>query len=287
MPGPPAEVSPVPQPAAPPAPAEAAPTPVDTPPPTAVHSAAPAPAPAPAIALAPSETAALPAPAPVSGSEPAPGAPRLRDAHNDRLLFAPTAETNPRGSFYATSYEIVLLQIGYALTDRTQLSLTLTPPLGDEHVIPGDISVKTVLLREPHVSVAGLVSASGIVGFEEFSGFLGRVGAVATFCPDASQCRLAFSMSSDIALAGPASLLFNGVGVSYRAGRIVSLIAEVDTLIPLAEAVGEANGLLGGAGVRLSGRAWGVDLALMKAGKAGSAPSGFFPFIAATYRYVP
>jgi len=296
IPAAPAEVPSVAAPAAPPVAAQPAPpppTPVDTPPSTAVHSAAPAPAAAPAAAPAPgpavalSSTPAEPAPAPAADGERALSAPRQRDAHNDRLLFAPTAETNPRGSFYATSYEIVLLQIGYALTDSTQLSLTLTPPLGDEHVIPGDISIKTVLLREPHVSLAGIVSASGIVGFEEFSGFLGRVGAVASFCPDASQCRLAFSMSSDIALAGPASLLFSGGGVSYRAGRIVSLIAELDTLIPLAEAVGEANGLLGGAGVRLSGPAWGVDLALMKAGKAGSTPSGFFPFIAATYRYVP
>jgi hypothetical protein len=94
-------------------------------------------------------------------------------------------------------------------------------------------------------------------------------------------------MSSNVALAGPASVLFNGVGVSYRAGRIVSLIAELDTLIPLAEPVGEANGLLGGAGVRLSGSAWGVDLALMRAGKARAEPSGFFPFLAASYRYVP
>jgi hypothetical protein len=229
---------------------------------------------------------AEPAPAPVA-SERGLGLPRQRDAHNDRLLFAPTAETNPQGSFYATSYEIVLLQLGYALTDSTQLSLTLTPPLGDAGVVPGDISIKTVLLREPHVSVAGIVSASGIVGVEEFSGFLGRVGGAATFCVDAHECALAFSMSTNIALAGPASLLFNGAGLSYRAGRIVSIIAELDTLIPLGEVAGEANGLLGGAGVRLSGRAWGVDLALMKAGKARSAPSSVFPFLAVTYRYVP
>jgi hypothetical protein len=88
-------------------------------------------------------------------------------------------------------------------------------------------------------------------------------------------------------LAGPASLLFNGAGVSFRAGRIVSLIAELDTVIPLAEPVGEANGLLGGVAVRLSGRAWGVDLGLLKAGKAREKASDIVPFLAATYRYVP
>jgi hypothetical protein len=215
------------------------------------------------------------------------GAPRYRDAHHDRLLFAPTAETNPKGSFYATSYYIVLLQLGYSVSDTTQISLTATPPLGEARVVPGDISVKTVLLREPHVSVAAIGSASGIVGFEEFSGFLGRAGGVATFCADAHACRLSFSMSTNMVLAGPASLLFNGAGVSFRAGRIVSLIAELDTVIPLAEPVGEANGLLGGVAVRLSGRAWGVDLGLLKAGKAREKASDIVPFLAASYRYVP
>jgi hypothetical protein len=215
------------------------------------------------------------------------GAPRYRDAHHDRLILLPTAETNPQGSFYLTGYEIVVLQVGYSLTDNTQVSLTMTPPLGDAGAIPGDLSVKTVLLREPHVSVAAIVSATGVVGFEEFSGFLGRAGGVATFCADARECRLSFSMSSNLSLIGPASLLFSGAGVSFRAGRIVSLIAEVDSLIPLGEVVGEANGLVGAAGVRLSGRSWGVDLALLKAGKAHADLSSFVPFLAATYRYVP
>lgn len=215
------------------------------------------------------------------------GAPRRRDAHHDRLLIAPTAETNPKGSFYATSYEIVLLQLGYAVSDHTQISLTATPPLGDQAVIPGDISIKTVVLREPHVSVAAIASASGILGFDEFSGFLGRAGGAVTLCAEARECAFSISVGTSLALAGPASVWFNGVGVNWRVGRIVSLIAEVDTLLPLAEPVGEANGVLGGAGVRLSGRAWGVDLALLKAGKAREKASDLIPFIAATYRYVP
>lgn len=215
------------------------------------------------------------------------GAPRLRDAHHDRIVITPTAETNPKGSFYFTSYEIVLLQLGYSVTDTTQISLTATPPLGEEGIVPGDLSIKTVMLREPHVSVAAIVSASGLVGFDEFSGFLGRVGGAVTLCVDAARCRLGFSLGSSIALAGPASIWFNGFGINFRAGRFVSLIAEVDTLLPMSEPVGEANGVLGAAGVRLSGRAWGVDLVLMKAGKARSEPSAVIPFLAATYRYVP
>jgi hypothetical protein len=281
----PTTAAPAPEPAPAPAPAPAAlppppPTPVDTPPSPPVNVPPPTP-----VDTPPSTPVNVPPP--VEPIDPGLGRPRYRDAHHDRLLLAPTAETNPKGSFYATSYEIVLLQLGYSLSDTTQLSLTTTPPLGEEHVMPVDISIKTVLLREPHVSVAAIASASGILGFEEVSGFLGRAGAVASFCVDADACRLSFSMSSNIALIGPGSLLFNGAGLSFRAGRIVSLIAELDSLIPLGEAVGEANGLLAGVGVRLSGRAWGIDLALMRAGKARADVSDVVPFLAVTYRYVP
>lgn len=274
------------------------PTPVDTAPPTPVHApiASPVTTASAAAPTLPSQTGPLQttaaAPLPnqnerTSGATRGWGAPRFRDAHHDRLLIAPTAETNPSGSFYATSYEIILLQVGYAVSDHTQISLTATPPLGEEAVVPGDISIKTVVLREPHVSVAAIASASGIVGFEEFSGFLGRAGGAVTLCVEAHECAFSISVGTSVALAGPASVWFNGVGVSWRVGRIVSLIAEVDTLVPLAEPVGEANGVLGGAGVRLSGRAWGVDLALMKAGKARAEASDLIPFVAATYRYVP
>lgn len=201
--------------------------------------------------------------------------------------MAPTAETNPSGSFYATSYEIVLLQLGYSLSDTTQLSLTATPPLGEAGIIPADISVKTVVLREPHASVALIASASGLLGFEEFSGFLGRAGGAVTLCSEPERCALSVSVGSNLALAGPASVWFNGVGVTLRLSRLVSLLAEFDTLLPLGEPVGEANGVLGGAGVRLSGRAWGVDLAVLRAGKAQAQLSPFVPFLAATYRYVP
>jgi len=203
------------------------------------------------------------------------------------VLITPTAETNPKGSFYATSYEIVLLQLGYSVSDNTQISVTATPPLGEQAVVPADISVKTLVLREAQVSVAVIASASGIVGFEEFSGFLGRAGGAVTLCADAVNCSVSFSIGSSLALAGPASIWFNGVGATFRLSKLVSLLAEVDTLLPLSEPVGEANGLLVGAGVRLSGRAWGVDLALMAAGKAREKPSSVLPFIAATYRYLP
>lgn len=41
----------------------------------------------------------------------------------------PTAETQPAGAVTLSSYDLVLYQLGYAVSDATQLTLTLTPPI--------------------------------------------------------------------------------------------------------------------------------------------------------------
>ncbi|HEX6277763.1 MAG TPA: hypothetical protein VFZ53_32195 [Polyangiaceae bacterium] len=195
----------------------------------------------------------------------------------------PTAETSPEGSVTFTDYEIVVFQVGYAPSDRTQVTLTGAPPLGDERVVPLDFSAKTVVLREPRVSLALMGSASGIFGLEEGNGFVGRAGAVVTFCEPAWTCRLGLSMATNVALIGPASVALTGFGGSFRIGKLVSLVAEFDTAVPLGPQIGEANGILGGAGVRLSKATWGVDLGFFAGGKAGT-PVVAVPWLAFSYR---
>jgi hypothetical protein len=186
-----------------------------------------------------------------------------------------------------TSYEIFLLQVGYAPTDSTQISMTGIPPLGENPIVPFDITVKTVLLRRPSVSIAALGSATGILGFEEVSGFLGRAGAAVTLCDPPGQCKRMLSLSSNIVLIGPASLVFSGAGATIRVSDIASVLLEVNSVTPLGEPAGPFHAVFGGAGVRLSRRSWGVDLGLLRGGSAGGGLTPFIPFLAATYRYVP
>ena len=195
----------------------------------------------------------------------------------------PTAETNPEGSVTLTDYELVVLQVGYAPSDRTQVTLTGIPPLGDERIVALDFSVKTVVVREPRVSLALMGSASGVFGIEEGNGFVGRAGAAVTFCEPAWTCRLALSAATNLSLLGPSSVALNGVGASFRIGKLVSLLAEFDTAVPLGPSIGQANGVLGGAGVRLSKPSWGLDLGFFVGGKANE-PSVALPWVAFTYR---
>lgn len=213
---------------------------------------------------------AAPAPA---GRAPA------EDPQADRVVLLPTAYTHPKGTFYFTSYDVLLLQAGYALTDDTQVTLTALP-IASESFTVLDLSLKSVLARSGLIRIAAIGSASGGVGKEIGVLLIGRVGGVAQLCLD-SRCDSSFSLSSNLTLAGALLLMANGVGGIWRLGRTVSLLAELATLVPLGGQGEEFNGATLGGGVRLHFGHWGFDLTLVRPLEAAS-PT--LPLLTATYR---
>jgi hypothetical protein len=209
---------------------------------------------------------------------------RYSDAHVDRVLLVPTAETHPQGTFYVSSYEIILLQAGYAISDRTQVSLTSMPPLPREQILPLDVSLKTVLVRAPEFRVAAIGSVSGIAGLELGTGLLGRAGGAVQLCLERT-CGSSFSIGTSVAFAGPAILAGSGAGLIVRATRALSVLAEFDSVIPLGTVGNQINGLAFAGGIRLSGEHLGLDLAFAR--RIDVLDGAAIPFIAATYRTAP
>jgi hypothetical protein len=302
-----AEPPPAQAPAPPPAQAPAPPPAQAPAPPPAIAPQAPAPPPAsaaPVVAPGPGATApaaptpyAPPAPWPgygplpplpsdleqvrVAGPPPSTRAP-ADDPQADRGVIAPTAYTHPKGTYYFSDYELALLQFGYAITDDTQITLTGVPPLSEERVLILDVTLKTTLYRGGLVRVAALGSTSGIAAKEIGLVGVGRVGGVVQLCTT-RDCVSSLSLSSDVTLAG-VLLMINGATGIYRVGRTTSLVAELDTLVPLGKDSGQLNGGLASGGVRFSWSSWGMDLALMRVLGSGGAT---LPFIAFTYRSAP
>jgi hypothetical protein len=201
------------------------------------------------------------------------------EPHADRVVLAPTAYTHPRGTLFFSDYDIVVLQAGYALTDSTQISATVTPPIGQ----PGevrmallDLSLKTALVRQGLVRVAALGSVSALATNEPAALLVGRIGGVAQLCFRLA-CSTSVSLSSNLLLLGPVVLMANGLGAIVRAGRYFSLLAEVDTAIPLGREAGNAHAVLAGGGLRLHLRRFAADLSVL----GGSAP---VPVLAVTWR---
>jgi hypothetical protein len=277
-PVPPAAAPTPPPPAAEPPPLVAAP-----PPPAALPSAyPPAPIYAPPPPLPPNAdqgpAAVIGVAAPAQGSTRAPA----EDPQADRGVLMPTAYTHPKGTTFVSDYELVLGQIGYAITDDTQVSFTGVPPLGAERVAFLDITLKSTLYRGGLVRVAALGSTSGLAAKEIGVLGIGRVGGVVQLCLE-GRCESSLSLSSNMTLAG-VMLMVNGASGIFRVGRTLSFLAELDTLVPLGKDVGQINGAMGGGGVRFKGTNWGFDLTLMRVLGAGN-PT--LPILALTYRSAP
>ena len=251
------------------APASAQPAPVDS-----------APAAAPTPGYTPPRTNVYYAPP--SSPPPAPEAldARARDAHVDRVLLLPTAETQPAGTTTLTSYEIAVLQVGYAFSDTTQVTLTTTPPI--EGIVPLDLSVKSTLARGERYRLAAFGSVSGAAGIENGPAWLGRVGFVGQACFD-EHCRSSANLGATAVLLGPATFVATGAGLVLRVSELFAILVEVDSLVPAGRSFADYHGIVGGAGFRWSGRRWAVDAALYSS-LDGEGPA--LPFLAASYRFL-
>jgi hypothetical protein len=210
-----------------------------------------------------------------------PGDPaNVQDAHADRVVLVPTAFVHPAGTVYFSTYDIVVLQAGYAVADGSQISLTATPPI-EGTIVPVDLSLKTALAREGPVRVAATGSVSGIWGLDQGNFVIGRVGATTQLCFEPT-CRSSASIAANLLLAG-AALAMTGVGVVWRVAPWLSLLLEVDTLVPLSRDAGKVEGIAVLPGLRLPHRTWSLDVALGRA--TGVTPS--LPLLAFTYRFLP
>jgi hypothetical protein len=262
-----------------------------------------APAPAPGGDASGAPSASVPAPAPPRAPDftpppvqpftppaqeapapsTAPAAAEVRDAHADRVVLLPTAYTHPAGALYISDYDIVLLQIGYAFTDSTQVSLTASPPL-EGQIVALDVSLKTVIARDGLVRLAGIGSVSGLWGADQGNFALGRVGAVTELCFEET-CRSSASIAADFLLAGPDTIAMTGVGLVWRVASWAALLFEVDSLVPLSRDAGRINGIGVAPGIRLPHRTWSFDLAL--GSPLGVRGASAVPLLAFTYRYLP
>jgi hypothetical protein len=214
---------------------------------------------------------------------------RWADAHADRVVLLPTAETHPAGTVYLSDYDIAILQVGYAISDRTQITLTTTPPFGEDLVFISDLALKTVIVRSDWIRVAALGAFDGLFGLNASSYVLGRAGFVVQGCLEA-YCRSSLNVGTTMLLAGPATMTATGAGVVWRATTALSLLAEAQTLLPLGREAGRINGVALAAGARLGWSRFAIDFAFETFPEARVGDNGFppiLPFLGLTYRFLP
>ena len=226
--------------------------------------------------FAPAPPAPAPAPdAPAAAPEAPPPSPernrddlRYRDANADRVVLGSTAETHPEGTFFFSDYELVLLQLGYAVTDDVQLSITGVPPIVRDQPYWFELGAKINVARtrwfRAALSGGFEVVTTGDSGSNSGPYFGGRLGGVGQVCFDVP-CRSSLSLNAGTLITSgidQAFPFYGSAGFIANVSPLVSLLAE-PALIGI---VGTGtNDVSSGAifaldyGVRLSGKNFGVD----------------------------
>jgi len=221
---------------------------------------------------------------------------RYVDANADRVLLAPTAETQPAGTMYFSVYEL-LPQVGYAISNRTQIAFSgLGVPQGGFL----DISVKSNLIRKRAIRVS-VSAALDYAGGSDLNFAFGRAGSVLQWCFKDS-CLSSLSMGGTV-------IVHNAPGIALPYGITMGLTTYLsDTTTLLLEYTSLMNAaddlffldfpfFFVSYGVRVrADPSWSLDIAMIQS-LSNSAPSigrdratfevlGF-PFVAYTYRWGP
>jgi hypothetical protein len=191
---------------------------------------------------------------------------RHTSAHADRVVLVPTAETQPAGTLFLSSYEILGAGVGYAFSDQLHVSLVGATTLD---AVWAEINVKANLLRSRWLRIAAQTSVDYARGEGDEVPF-GRVGATLQLCFDLP-CRSSMSAAATVVVHdAPDTVLPLGTGLGF----IAYLSPELSLLLEYAGVLDAAENLelidlpvyLVSYGIRVSGSpTWSLDLAFARA----------------------
>lgn len=214
---------------------------------------------------------------------------RLLDAGSDHVILFPTADTHPKGTIYFSDYELALLQVGYALTDSIQLSVTGLPPLVEGLPYFADISGKVTFLRITRFRAAGY---AGVIGSSMDNEFVygGRAGAVGQYCfSDSCRSSMSFGVGTLVSTRFHDTVPVHfSMGLVARVSDVVALLLEPTFVTSLG--ADPTEGLFVAGGVRFSSGNFAFDLT---AGRLFGIYEGTLPFpvilpmLSITYRTTP
>jgi hypothetical protein len=217
---------------------------------------------------------------------------RFTDANADRVVLFSTAETHPKGTFYFSDYELILLQFGYAITDDFELALTGVPPIVKNQPYFFDLAAKLNVHRGDVFRFAVQAAFDGIlVPDSNPSSLFGvRPGVVGQFCFDLL-CHHSVSLNASTFVNSQSNIvlpLLFSAGLTVRANKLIKILAEpaYPTYAGGGGNLDSPKGFIGSYGIRLSGAHWGLDLTFIKPFYSG-ADIGLImgvPWVAFTYR---
>lgn len=216
----------------------------------------------------------------------------LNDANAGRGWMAPTALTEPGGTWSISDYELFLLSIGYAINDQLSISATTIPPLTTDFPLWLLSNAKYQVLKAGRIRAAlqgAFTYFSLNDGSTNDSFTAGEVGGAVTVCID-DECNSHVSgfLGAGFAQDTDSAVPFLGAATLVaRLGKRVKFVAEVDSAFIAGKVNDVADGALLWYGLRFTSRTLGVDLGFVR--PVGVSDSGLalgIPVVTFSYRNI-
>jgi hypothetical protein len=242
---------------------------------------------------------AAPGAAPAMPPPPPPPTPQVRtsdqgvldDANAARGWMAPTALTEPGGTWSISDYELFLLSVGYAVNDQLSISATTIPPFTEDFPLWLLFNAKLQVLKAGRVrgAVQGAITHVSFNGNDNDSFTAGELGGALTLCLDDScHSHLSGFVGAGFARDTDNSVPFLAAGTLVaRLGKHIKLVGEVDSAFIAGRVNDIAEGALLWYGLRFTSSRIGVDVGFVR--PIGFGDTGLvlgFPIVTFSYRNI-
>ncbi|MFO7811174.1 MAG: hypothetical protein R6V47_07370 [Candidatus Delongbacteria bacterium] len=142
---------------------------------------------------------------------------RYDDPNHNSLLFMPSAETNPKGTKYISSYELLYMNIGYAPVDNLHISAGFIFPIVPEMLTEGPLTlgVKFRALHDPYKQNVSLMASYTRLGGTSFN-LITYGTAYNYYLNPGTTANLYFGGFTTTQTVGSESAFSFGLGMTFR-----------------------------------------------------------------------
>jgi hypothetical protein len=207
------------------------------------------------------------------------------DPNHNSLLFMPSAETNPKGTKYISSYELFYINTGYAPVENLHISLGFLFPIVPEMITEGPVSigVKYRTVTEPYKFNMSVMGSYTTVFQHSDIGLITYGTAYNYYFDSKTTANLYFGGLTTTKTAGMESIFSFGLGLTFRTSESSKFLVEYLNGGMFDEIVTDGIILFG---LRFFGERISADLAGIKfLDISGSEPWFLIPLVSLTYHW--
>ena len=210
---------------------------------------------------------------------------RYDDPNHCSLLFMPSAETNSKGTWYVSDYELVFMNVGYSPIDDLHISTGFLFPIVPEMLTEGPISfgAKLRTISEPYKYNMSIMGSFTTILDEPNAGIITYGAAYNYYLSPATTANFYMGGLTTTETAGMESIFSFGLALTFRTSESSKFIFEYlnggmfDDI--------ETKGIML-FGLRFFGEKISADLAGVKfLDISGSEPWFFIPLLSLTYHF--